>query len=170
MPLRRTDKAHLVDTLVSELRGAAAAAVVSFRALPMSESSALRRTLRSQGGRLQVIPKRLFRRVLAKLEWPAALAGTADSVAVAWAADLLSPAKSLQGFARRAEGAVLLGGVLEGVVLDGSAVTRLAELPPPDILRRQFVGVLQGVLRGCVSVLGGVLRGLPAVLHAKAQQ
>lgn len=168
MPLRRTEKQQIVDDLAAELKGAASAAVVSFRALTMKDSAALRQSLRSAQGSLQVVPKRLFARVVAALGWPTSLAETGDSVAVAWSSDLVAPAKSLHAYAKSTAGARLLGGILHGEALDGSAMERLALLPSPEILHGQLVSVLAGPLRGVLGVFTSVLRGVPAVLQAKA--
>lgn len=167
--LKRADKEQLVAELAEALRGAPAVVVASFQALTMAESAKLRRSLRPVGGRVRVVPKRLFRRVLDSLGWPAALAETDDSLAVAWAEDFLAPAKGLHQFTKSTERARLLGGILEGVPLDATAAERLALLPPLAALRGQLVRVLAGPLRGMLGIFGGVLRGLPAVLKAKAQ-
>lgn len=167
--LGRAEKAQLVADLAEKLRAAPAAVVLSFRSLTMADSARLRRALRPTGGRLQVVPKRLFRRVAEQLGWPPSLGGGAGSVAVAWSADLLAPAKSVHAYAKTAVGASILGGVLEGSLLDGAAVERLAVLPPAETLRGMIVSVLAGPMRGLVGVLCGVLRGLPVLFEAKAR-
>lgn len=167
MVLKRADKEQLVSDLAATLRGVPAAVVVSFRQFTMTDSASLRRALRPSGGRVRVVPKRLFRRLVENLGWPVALADTADSVAVAWGTDLLAPAKSVHAYVKTSEGARMLGGVLEGEVLDAAAVERLALLPPMQSLRGQLVGVLAGPMRGLSGTFSEVLRGLPAVLHAQ---
>ncbi|TSC71630.1 MAG: large subunit ribosomal protein L10 [Parcubacteria group bacterium Gr01-1014_38] len=180
MVLKRADKEQLVNELTQTLREAPAAVVASFRALPMQESMALRRSLRGRGGRARVVPKLLFDRVAKQLQWLVSVE-TADSILVAWTegpaklerrggTDLLAPAKAVHEYvSAHKDEAKFLGGVLEGAALDGAAVQRLAVLPPLETLRGQFVSVLLGPLRGFLGVCHGVLRGLPAVLHAKAQ-
>lgn len=184
--LKRTDKEQVVTELAGVLREALAVVVASFRALPVRESAALRRALRPSGGRVRVVPKRLFRRVAEILKWPAALAETSHSIAVAWTegpaqpsssgragrsggADLLAPAKHMREFVKGGTDAAFLGGVLEGVLLNAAEVERLALLPPLENVRAQLVSVLQGPARGLRGVFQGVLRSLPAVLHAKSQ-
>lgn len=166
MVLKRADKEQLVNELTQSLREAPAAVVASFQALPMPESMSLRRALRAHGGHVRVVPKRLFALVASQLQWPMPVE-TADSVLVAWSTDLLAPAKTLHEYVKAHEEARFLGGVLEGSALDGSAVERLALLPPAETLRAQLVSVLAGPLRGLLGVCHGVLRGLPGVLHAK---
>lgn len=180
MVLKRAEKATVVTELAGILRDVPAAVVVSFRALTMDESSTLRRTLRPGSGGIRVVPKRLFRRVLDELKWPASFAETEDSIAVAWTggpaklqrsggSDLLAPAKAVRQYAKAAESAQILGGIFEGRVLSGGDVEQLADLPPLEVVRGQFVGVLVAPLRGLLGVSHGLLRALPALLHAKAQ-
>lgn len=168
--LKRSEKETLVTDLAGTLRQAPAVAVASFRALTMRESAKLRRGIRPAGGQVRVVPKRLFRRVLEELKWPAALAATDESVAVAWAPDPLAPAKGLWAFVSAAKDARLLGGILDGRVLDVGAVSALATLPPLEVLRGQVVGLIAAPARGFVGVLGSVLRAVPAVLQAKAKR
>lgn len=168
MVLKRADKEQLASELTSVLRETPSAVVASFRALPMRESMTLRRALRSSGGRARVVPKLLFDRVAKELHWPLSVEA-AESILVAWSTDLLAPAKVLYEYVNAHKGqAAFLGGILEGVALDGAAVQRLAMLPPMETLRAQFVSVLAGPLRGFLGVCHGVLRGLPAVLRAHA--
>ncbi len=184
--LRRAEKEQLVKDLAEKLSAAPAAVVLSFRALTMTNSARLRRALRPTGGRLQVVPKRLFRRVAEQLGWPPSLGEGAGSVAVAWTegpakpspsgragrsggADILAPAKSVHAYAKAAEGASILGGVFEGSLLDGASVERLAVLPPAETLRGTVVSVLAAPIRGLVGVLSGVLRGLPVLFEAAAR-
>jgi large subunit ribosomal protein L10 len=168
MVLKRADKEQLVSDLLTTLRGVPAAVVVSFQALTMTESAALRRALRPSSGRMRVVPKRLFRRMVESLGWPMALADTSDSVAIAWSSDLLAPAKGVRAYVKASEGARNLGGVLNGENLDAAAVEQLALLPPMESLRAQLLGFLAGPMRGLVGTFGSVLRGLPAVLAAKS--
>lgn len=166
--LKRPEKEKLVTELADLLRAAPAVVVASFKALTMAESAKLRRTLRPAGGKVRVIPKRLFRRVAETLGWPAGFAETGDSIAVAWSADLLLPAKSVHTFVKATKDARFLGGILDGRPLAAAEVEQLALLPPLEQLRAQFVGLVAYPLRGIVGVFGSVLRGLPAVLHARS--
>ena len=168
MALARSHKEALVTDLITKLRDVPAAVVASFRSLTVADSSALRRTLRSRDGRVRVVPKRLFRRVVEGLGWPTALGETTDSVVVAWSSDLLAPAQAFHGYVSAHEDAKLLGGMLQGKALTGAEVTRLATLPSLELLRAQIVSVFAATLRGPMRIGVEILRGLPAVLQAKA--
>ena len=167
--LKRSDKEQMVAELANVLREARAVVVASFRTLPVTESFALRRALRTSGSRLQIVPKRLLRRVAENLGWPAVLAETPDSIAVAWSADFVPPAKNVHAFMRGSNGAAFLGGVLEGSVLSAGEVEKIATLPPLATVRAQLATVLAGPVRGFLGVATSILRGLPAVLYARAQ-
>lgn len=169
MPLSRAKKTSIVDTLAAALKDAPATVIASFRSLTMTDSSQLRRTLRATGGTLQVVPKRLFSRVLQRLNWPGSLSDTRDSVVVAWSADLAAPAKALFGYVKVRHDAQFLGGVVDGSPVSGEDVERLATLPSREILQAQVVSVLAAPLRGMVGIFASVLRGVPAVLSARVR-
>lgn len=171
MALSRKEKEQQVEELSRVLGESGAAAVFSFRTLTVADSSKLRAALRKDGGRLQVIKKRLFRRVAGNAGMPADATGSMEgSVAVAWAGDEIAPAKIIYGFVKEHEHMKVEGGLLHGTFLTGTEVERLALLPGQQELRGQLVSVLAGPLRGFAGVLSGTLRGLPGVLHAFAEK
>ncbi len=60
----------------------------------------------------------------------------------------------------------LLGGVLEGKLIDAQGVNRLAALPSKQQLLGQLVGTLNAPVSGFVNVLAGNIRGLVTVMSA----
>ena len=169
MALSRTEKEHLVQDVARRLKEAPATVIVSFRTLSVADSTSLRRELRKTGGRLQVVKKRLLRRVADLAGFPQdAFADLQGSVAVASSTDALAPAKVTYTFVRGHDGTSLVAGILHGTFLTREKVERLALLPSQAELHGQLVSVLAGPLRGFAGVLAGTLRGLPGVLHAIA--
>lgn len=170
MVLTRTEKEQLVSNLAEQIRSAASAAVFSYRTLTVSDSAKLRRELRAGEGKMQVVKKRLFRRVAVALGLPPDVAAVEGSVAVAWSGNEIIPAKVAHGFVSGREGAQLSGGLLHGLALTRAEVEALALLPGERELRGQFVSVVAGPIRGLAGVLSGTLRGLPGILHALADK
>lgn len=171
MALPRAKKVELVADLARRVKEASATVIFSFRTLPVAESSSLRRELKKSGGRLQVVKKRLFRRVAELAGLPAAAFGDLEgSVAVAWSADAIAPAKVTHTFVRERSDAAFVGGILHGTFLTREEVERLALLPSQPELQGQLVRVLAGPLRGFAGVLAATLRGFPGVLRAIAEK
>ncbi len=84
--------------------------------------------------------------------------------------DEVSAAKLLKDFQKENEDFVLVGGVLEGKVVDSEGVEKLASLPSKEQLLGQLVGTLNAPVSGFVNVLAGNLRGLVTVLSAIRDQ
>jgi large subunit ribosomal protein L10 len=168
MALSRKDKEQLVQAMTASVKGATSVVVFSFRALPVKHSAALRRNLRGADGTVEVIKKRLFKRVATEVGMPANVGGMEGSVAVVWSGDLIAPAKLTQELSKTLQGVRIEGGLLEGAFLSREDVERLAALPSAHELRGQLVSVLVGPIRGFAGVLAATIRGLPGVLQAIA--
>ena len=62
------------------------------------------------------------------------------------------------------------GGILSGSVLQSGEVEQLADLPPMDALKAQFLGLLQAPAQRLLSLLGAAPRGFLTVLSAKSEK
>jgi large subunit ribosomal protein L10 len=131
----------------------------------------MRRSLREQGVRYQVVKNRLARiaaresgrDALAELlDGPTGLAmGGSDEVALARAfLEAVRPYRSV----------VVRGGLVGNHAFDGAAVSRLATLPPREVLLAQLAGSIASPLAGLGSVLAAPLRKLGYALNQLAAQ
>jgi len=87
--------------------------------------------------------------------------GLSDQVATAKAA--VKAAKELEAFE-------ILGGIVDGQLVDEAAIRNLATLPSREELLGKFVSVLAAPMSGFVSVMSGNLRGFVQVLHQYEEQ
>jgi len=171
MALSRKEKEQLVEDLSQLLHEQPALVVFSFQTLTVANSSALRRELRKSGGTLRVVKKRLFRRIAERVGLPAEKLGAVEgSVAIAWSADTIAPAKVTHAFVKEHKDARFEGGMLNGAVLAREDIERLALLPGESELRGQLVSVLAIPMRRVAGVLSSTLRGLPGILQALADK
>lgn len=171
MALSRAEKEKLAKDLTDKLKEAKGAAVFSFKKLTVADSAALRRGLRKDGGRVQVMKKRVFRQAAQNLGITADFSKVEGSVAITWSeADMIAPAKASAAFVKTHEGSSLVAGILEGSAITREQVENLASLPGKDELRAKLVGTLVAPIRGFGGVLSSTLRGLPAVLQAIADK
>jgi len=72
----------------------------------------------------------------------------------------------LAAFAKTSEALKIVGGILEGKLLDAVAVISLSKVPSRQELLAKLVGSLQSPLAGLANVLAGNLRGLVQTLKA----
>ena len=167
MPLTRSQKVEVVESMAARLREAGALVLADYRGLTDAEMKALRAELRKSGAEMTVIKNTLARRAfeMAGLETPEALLSGPTAIAL-FTEDLSSPSKAILEFAKKHELLEIKGGLLEGQVLDASGVDMMSKLPTKDEVRGMIVGVIQAPSRQMVSLLQAPMRDLVGVLKA----
>lgn len=168
MSKTRIQKQEIVADLADKFRRMKAAAFASISGFTMKDADNLRAKGRQAGVEIVVAKKTLLK--LAAKEAgqesvdPSALEG---SILSAFAFDdEVSAAKVLADLVKEKETIKILGGVLEGKLVDASEVKKLAALPSKTELLVKLVGSLNAPVSGFVDVLAGNLRGLVTVLKA----
>jgi large subunit ribosomal protein L10 len=164
-------KIDTVDELATKLRDMKAAVIVDYRGLNVKDITALRRQLAGDGIELQVAKNTLLRLAARQAEveidpelltGPTAIAfGNQDEVAVA---------RQLTDYTRRSRIVELKGGIISGTSLNAEQVTRLADLPPREVLLSQLIGVIQAPLSktlGTIQAPAREIAGLALALHDK---
>jgi large subunit ribosomal protein L10 len=160
-----------VAQLKEELAAGGPAIVADYRGLTVAELTQMRRSLREHGIRYRVVKNRLARIAAREagregltplLDGPTGLAlGGSDEVALAKAfLEAVRPYRTL----------VVRGGVIGNHSFDGAAVSRLAALPPREVLLAQLAGGFASPLVGLASVLSAPLRNLGYALQQLAAQ
>ncbi len=84
--------------------------------------------------------------------------------------DPVAAAKVCANFAKDNENLVILGGALDGEVMDQTQVAALAKLPSLDELRAKIVGMISTPATRIAGVLQAPAGQLARVLNAKAEQ
>ena len=84
--------------------------------------------------------------------------------------EIADPARELSKFASAHSTLELKCGVLDGKLIDGPEVERIAKLPPRDVLLAQLFGNLQAPITGLVRTLNGVLVNFVMTLSAIRDQ
>jgi large subunit ribosomal protein L10 len=169
----RADKERVVAELAKRLGESQTLMVADYRGLTMPEIDELRGRLLEAGARFSVVKNTLTKLaaeqagttdVLELIEGPTAIAfldAEGDPVAVA---------KVLNEVARTNDVLVIRGGVLEGTVVGGDEIKRLATLPPADVLRAQLAGAVVAPLTTVVGLCTAPLRDLVGVIDARIRQ
>jgi large subunit ribosomal protein L10 len=146
--------------------------VAHYEGLTVAEMSDLRVRLREVGANLKVTKNRLTKIALQGTPSEGVSDLFTGPTAIGFSDDPVAAPKVLSRFAKENDKFVILGGVMEGTVLDVDGVKALAELPSLDELRGKLVGLLQTPAQRIASVLqapgGQVARVLAA--HAEKQE
>jgi len=138
----RSQKEELVSQMRDTLQQATSVIVARQTGLTVAEATQLRRDMRGAGAEFKVL-KNTLAQIAVKgttleginiyLEGPTALGYSQDPVAAA---------KVLSKFAEKNDRLSIVGGFLDGQVLDAKAVKVLANLPSLNELRAKIIGVI----------------------------
>ncbi len=148
MAISRIKKGEIVDKLTKALKGAKSLVFVNFHGLKVSEASAMRRALKTEGVSYAVTKKSLTKRVLEGEKFEGTQPELTGELAVAWGEDLIAPARGVHNFQKKfPEGLKILGGVFEGKYLDKSAMEEIALIPTLEVLRGKFVNIINSPIQ-----------------------
>ena len=164
-------KMAAVAELKEELSNSKAAIVADYRGLTVSDISAVRRSLRSEGITYRVVKNRLAKIAATEagrgelnelLDGPTALAmGSSDEVTLARVfLDAIKPYKTV----------VVRGGIVGELRIDANSITRMAALPGREVLLAQLAGGMASPLATMASLLAAPLRNLGYALSQVAAQ
>ena len=165
------DKIDAVSDLKQRLSGVKTVLLTEYRGLTVQQISELRKQLRAVSAEYKVVKNRLAKiaaqeagntELAELLNGPSALAmGGGDEVALA---------KSFLEAIRPYRTVAIRGAVLGGHRVDADGVTRLATLPPREVLLGQLAGSMVSPLATMASLLAAPLRNLGYALAQVAEQ
>jgi large subunit ribosomal protein L10 len=168
--VNREEKAELINTLQSTFAASASIVVAHQVGLTVAESSELRQKMRDAGAGFKVTKNRI-----AKI----AVEGTKDEAlkelftgptAVGTSEDPVAAAKALVEFAKSNDKVTIIGGTLDGALLDKAGIEALATLPSLDELRAKLVGLVSAPAAKLARIAQAPAGDLARVIQARADQ
>ncbi len=171
--MTRAEKSEMVKSLAEKFGKAKAAFLVDFKGMKVEQVTSLRKKLHPVESEMQVVRNTLAEKALE--QYPevekvlkGVLRGT-NAVVFAYG-DVTASAKVLSTFAKDVELLQLKIGVMENAALDQEKIKYLATLPSKEVLRAQFLGLLQGPMSKFVGTLNAVPSGFVRVLAAQQEK
>jgi large subunit ribosomal protein L10 len=143
--------------------------VTHYQGLTVAQMEALRGKVREVGARFRVTKNRLTRLALEGTEFEGLSDLFTGPTAIATSADPVAAAKACAEFAKTNDKLVILGGAMQGRVLDAEGVQALAKMPSLDELRGKLVGLLTTPAQRVASVTQAPAGQLARVLNAYAE-
>ena len=168
--MNRNEKAELIETLQSTLSEATAVVVTHQTGLTVAESSDLRGRMREAGAGFKVTKNRLTKIALQGTKYEDITDLFTGPTAMGTSADPVSAAKTLVAFAKENDKLTIVGGALDGKVLDKAGVEALAKLPSLDELRASLVGLLNAPATKVARLAQAPAAKLARVIQARADQ
>jgi len=166
----RAEKQFITSEYVTRLNSSPFFIVVDYTGLRVGPMTELRKRLHKAGAAIHVVKNTIFR-VAAKeagVDLSAALTG--QVAIVTGQKDVSAAAKVIKTFASEFEKPKLRFGFLNNQRLEAAAVNELAELPPLEVLRAKFLGLLNTPATKLAALLNTPASQLARVLKAKADK
>ena len=141
--MNRTEKAELIETLQSAFNASSTIVVAHQVGMTVAESGDLRKKMRDAEAGFKVTKNRIAKLALKDTRYEDFFSLFTGPTAIGTSQDPVAAAKTLVEFAKSNNKLTIVGGSIDGKVLDKSGVEALAKLPSLDELRGKLVGLLQ---------------------------
>lgn len=165
MAVSRAKKEEVVKELGVKLAKQKSIVFADFTGLKVKDLGELKAKLRQSNAEFKVAKKTLMRVAFKEKGIDVDPKGMAGELALVMGyGDEVAPAKLVYEFSKTNENVKILGGLLENNALSVAQVTSLAQLPSKQELLAKMVGSISAPTRNFVGVLQGNIRGLVQVL------
>lgn len=166
----RGQKKELIASLNALWAQQAFLGVTVNKGMTVAEVQELRKRMRAAGAGYKVAKNRLARLALAGTKFEGLGPMLKGPTGIAFSKDPVAAAKVCAKFAKDNEKLIILGGSLDGQIMNADAVKALATLPSLDELRGKIVGLVQAPATKIAGVLAAPAGQLARVLSARAKQ
>ena len=148
MPIKKEQKAEIVQELGEVIKKSNSAVFVNFHGLNVAESTKLRRELRTKEIGYTVAKKTLAKRAFEGAKIEGEVPELAGEFAFAYGKDLIAPAREVYNFQKTHKGILsILGGIFQGKFVDGTYMTELAMIPSREVLLSKLAFLLKSPIQ-----------------------
>jgi len=170
MAVSRQTKEQVAATLTEELGAAGSIVLADFTGINVEDMTELRKTLRENGVRFEIVKNTILRRVFKQIEVDES-DGVYDLMygptALAYAADEVLPIRLIKSFSDKHGGLpTVKGGFVSRHTYGRDSMMALADIPGREVLLSKFLGSATMPLQGFVSVTSGMIRKFFYALNA----
>jgi len=166
--VNREDKKELIAELSTLFGSTTTCIVTHYKGLKVSEIERLRREMRAAGASFRVTKNRITRLALVGTPFEDIADLFVGPTAVATSVDPVAAAKVCVDFAKKNEKLIILGGSMQGKMLDKQGIDALAKLPSLDELRGRLLGMINTPATRIAGVLQAPAGQLARVFNAYA--
>jgi large subunit ribosomal protein L10 len=166
MAVTKAKKAEQIQKLNADLQKASSMIVGTFSKLTVAKDFELRKTVRSAGGRYQVVKNTLAQRASEGTKVSEALKGLKGVTSIAYTdGDPVALAKALSKYVDDNPEFAFKAGVLEGKLLNLKEVKALATMPGKEEIYSKLLFLLNSPAQRLVTVMNAVGRDLAVVIN-----
>jgi large subunit ribosomal protein L10 len=166
MAVTKAKKAEQIEKLNVSLQKASSMIVGTFSKLTVAKDDQLRRTVRSVGGRYQVVKNTLAQRASEGTKVGEALKGLKGVTSIAYTeGDPVALAKALSKYVDDNPEFSFKSGVLEGRVISINEIKALATMPSKEEIYSKLLFLINAPAQRLVTVINAAGRDLAVVIN-----
>jgi len=172
MAVSKPQKKEILKKLKEVIAGAKAIVFTDYKGLTVADITKLRKASKLENSTVTVAKKTLIQKALeeAKIEGVDVKNMQGQVSLISSETDEIAPAKLAAKVAKEKETFAILGGILNGTIMDAASIKSLAKLPSKQELLGQVVRTINAPISGFVNVLAGNLKGLITILKGLSEK
>jgi large subunit ribosomal protein L10 len=157
MAINKAKKNEIVSAVKDVLSKAKTVVFVKFHKLPVSETTSIRKELRSKDLGYLVAKKTLAKRALNEGGYTGEMPVLEGELALVYGTDIIAPAREIYDFQKKLDGRVsVLGGIFDGAYKTMEEMISIASIPSQKTLHAQFVNLINSPIQGLVLALNAI--------------
>ena len=170
--MNKEQKEAFVADFRNRVENAQAIYLADFTGLDVKAMTTLRSELKKSGGEFLVVKNRLVKRALEEMDVPDLSDHLLGPTGVVFGlTGVVEAAKAVADFAEKHDDRpVFKAGIVDNGLVGADEITRLAKLPPREVLLSQLVGALSGPMSALASALEGKIQEMAGLLEALQQE
>ncbi len=168
--MNREEKQKLIEEINQIMQGAELVVVSHQHGLNVPKARELRRLSREAGAKHKVTKNRLAKIAIKGTKFEVLDELLKGPTAMTWSNDPIAAAKVIVEFAKQNEQITIVGGALNGILLDASQIKALATMPSLDELRSTIIGVINAPATKIAGVIQAPVSGIARVISAYAEK
>jgi large subunit ribosomal protein L10 len=149
------EKQLLLDEIQDQITRSGSFITLQYTKVSANQANAFRREMEKVGGNFEIVKKRLFIKVLESMALKCDLSVLPGHVGLVFAPqDPIETARTIAKFSKANENVfALIGGRVDGVLIDAQDAVRYSKLPSKDQMRSEFLGLLEAPMAQTLSVM-----------------
>jgi len=165
----RATKERVVSDLTSKFTESNFFILTHNNGLSVEEITSLRNQLRDAGSTFKVVKNSLAKIAISDTEIKELSDYFSGPLAIVFSEELTSQPKIISDFTKDNENLSVVGGYMDGKIIDKETISKLASLPSLDTLRAKIIGSLTSSAAKIAGIINKPGGQIAQVLSAKSQ-
>ncbi len=159
MALSREKKGEILSKLQKIVKDSASIVFINFHALPVTESSLIRKSLREKGVGYTVAKKTLTKKALSEAGFEGTMPELPGELGIVYGTDPIEGARGVYEFQKKLEKKIqIVGGIFENKFMTKDEMLVISQIPGLKTLQAQFVNLINSPIQGFVMALDQIAK------------